>query len=96
MRTEVWTSTDGDPVRGAGGADHTAQGGGAARDGECRGRSVGSVRTGGVLDTTEVPLHPHTHRVVRVGQLQPLRVVVVEGEHLTRHPREVLQTPVTS
>ena len=86
---------DGDPVSGAGGAHHTAQGGGAPCDGECLGWSVGRVCTGRVLDTTEVPLHPHTHRVVRVGQLQALRVVVVEGEHLARHPGEVLQAPVT-
>ena len=86
---------DGDPVRGAGGADHTAQGGGAPCDGESLWRGVGGVRTGGVLDTTEVPLHPHTHRVVRVGQLQALRVVVIEGEHLARHPSEILQASVT-
>ena len=86
---------DGDPVRGAGGAHHTPQGGGAPCDGEGLGRCVGRVRTGRVLNTTEVPLHPHTHRVVRVGQLEALRVVVVEGEHLARHPGEVLQAPVT-
>ena len=86
---------DGDPVRGAGGAHHTAQGGRPSRDGERLWRSVGAVGTCRVLDTAEVPLHPHAHRVVRVGQLQALRVVVVEGEHLTRHPREVLQATVT-
>ena len=30
------------------------------------------IRTGSVLDPTEVPFHSHTHRVVRVGQLEAL------------------------
>ena len=76
-------------------ADDAAEGRGAARDGEGLGRAVDGVRAGRVLDTTEVPLHPHAHRVVGVGQLQPARVVVIEGEHLTRDPSEVLQASVT-
>ena len=54
------------------------------------------VRAGCVLDATEVTLHAHAHRVVGVGQLQARGVVVVEGEHLAGHPREVLQTAVSS
>ena len=54
------------------------------------------VRAGCVLDATEVTLHAHAHRVVGVGQLQARGVVVVEGKHLAGHPREVLQTAVSS
>ena len=46
--------------------------------------------------TAEVPLHAHTHGVVRVGELEPRAVVVVEGLDGARHARVVLQTPVTS
>ena len=54
----------------------------SSSDGESSWWSIGGVRTGSVLDTTEVPLHPNAHGVVRVGQHQARRVVVVEREHL--------------
>ena len=87
---------DGDPVRGAGGAHHTPQGGGAPCDGEGLGRCVGRVRTGRVLNTTEVPLHPHTDAVVSVGELQAGSIVVVEGENPAGDSSEILQTAVSS
>ena len=77
-------------------ADNAAEGWRASRDREGLGRRVGRVRAGCVLNAAEVPLHPHAHRVVGVGQLQALGVVVVEGEHLTRDPSEVLKTPIAS
>ena len=72
------------------GSNNTSKRGRTSSDGESSWWCISSVRTGGVLDTTEVALHPDTHGVVRVGQLEALRVVVVEGEHLAGHSSKVL------
>ena len=99
---------DGEPVSGALGPHQTPRprpardGEGLGREGGRRGVWLGGdggllvVVAGGVLDTTEVPLHPHTDAVVRVGQLQPRRVVVVEGENPAGDSSEILQTAVSS
>ena len=99
---------DGQPVVGAL-CPHQAPGPRPAGDGEGLGHQGGGwsvglaghcwllvVVTGGVLDPAEVPLHPHADAVVRVGQLEPGRVVVVEGEDPARDSSEVLETPVSS
>ena len=99
---------DGQPVRGALGP-HQAPRPRPPRDGEGLGREGGGrgvwlgrdgwllvVVAGRVLDTTEVPLHPHTDAVVRVGQLQAGRVVVVEGGKPAGNPGEILETAVSS
>ena len=49
-----------------------------------------------VLNATEVPLGPDAHRVVRLGDHQAGRVVVVETVHHTTHPSEKLETSVRS
>ena len=98
---------DGEPVSGALGP-HQAPGPRPARDGEglrcqrgCRGVWLGRdcgllvVIAGGVLDTTEVPLHPHTDAVVSVGELQAGSVVVVEGENPASNSSEVLEAAVS-
>ena len=46
--------------------------------------------------TAEVSLHPHTHGVVSVAELQPGGVVVVEALDSAGHPGVVLETPVSS
>ena len=73
-------------------AHHTTKCRRPSCDGKRLSRAILRVSTGSVLDTTEVPLHPDTHRVVGVGQLQPRGLHVVEGEHLAGHTSEVLQT----
>ena len=70
-------------------ANYATSPGRSPSDGKGIGWSVW-ICTSGVLDTTEVPLHPDTHGVVCVGQLEALSVVVVEREHLARHTRKVL------
>ena len=69
---------------------------GAAGQRERLRRAVDVVCAGGVLNPAEVALRPHADAVVRVRQLQSRCVVVVEGEHPARYPREVLQAPVRS
>ena len=99
---------DGQPVRGAL-SPHQAAGPRPPRDGErLRGERCGrGVWLGGdswllvviascVLDTTEVPLHPHTDAVVSVGELQAGSVVVVEGENPASNSSEVLEAAVRS
>ena len=99
---------DGEPVRGALGP-HQAPGPRPARDGEGLRRERGGrgvwlggdcwllvVIAGRVLDTTEVTLHPHTDAVVRVGELQAGRVVVVEGGEPASNSSEILETAVSS
>ena len=54
------------------------------------------VLASSVLNATEVPLGPDAHRVVRLGDHQAGRVVVVETVHHTTHPSEKLETSVRS
>ena len=49
-----------------------------------------------ILDAAEVPLHPDAGRVVRVGQLQAGRSVVIEAQYLSRDAGEILQASVGS
>ena len=54
------------------------------------------VLASSVLNATEVPLGPDAHRVVRLGDHEAGRVVVVETVHHTTHPGEKLETSVRS
>ena len=45
--------------------------------------------------TAEVPLHPHTHGVVGVAELETGGVVVVEALDPAGYPGVILETPVS-
>jgi hypothetical protein len=54
------------------------------------------IRTGGVLNSTEVPLHADTDAVILLRQLKACPWVIIVGLYLPRHTSEVLETTLFS
>jgi len=54
------------------------------------------IRTGCVLDTTEVPLHADTYAVILLGQLKSCPWVIVIGLYLSGHTGEILKAALFS